>query len=89
MEKPIIAQKSQFIMEMQPSTYYYCSCGKSSKQPFCDGSHQGTSFVPRKIVISEIKKVAWCACKHSSNAQFCVGTHAKQKKCLLKIDLNK
>jgi len=77
MEKPVIAQKSPYVLEMQPGNYYYCSCGKSSKQPFCDGSHRGSEFVPKKLEITDIKKVAWCGCKHSSNAPFCDGTHAK------------
>lgn len=77
MEKPVIAQKSPYVMDMQPGTYYYCSCGKSSKQPFCDGSHKGSEFTPKKVEITDIKKVAWCGCKHSSNAPFCDGTHAK------------
>jgi CDGSH-type Zn-finger protein len=77
MEKPVIAQKSPYVLEMQPGNYYYCSCGKSSKQPFCDGSHRGSEFVPKKVEITDIKKVAWCGCKHSSNAPFCDGTHAK------------
>jgi CDGSH-type Zn-finger protein len=77
MEKPVIAQKSPYVLEMQPGSYYYCTCGKSAKQPFCDGSHRGSEFTPKKIEIDDIKKVAWCGCKHSSNAPFCDGTHAK------------
>ena len=77
MEKPVIAQKSPFVLEMQPGSYYYCTCGKSAKQPFCDGSHRGSEFTPKKVEIDDIKKVAWCGCKHSSNAPFCDGTHAK------------
>ncbi|MFZ4581770.1 MAG: CDGSH iron-sulfur domain-containing protein [Paludibacter sp.] len=77
MEKPVIAQKSPYVLEMQPGSYYYCTCGKSAKQPFCDGSHRGSEFTPKKVEIDDIKKVAWCGCKHSSNAPFCDGTHAK------------
>lgn len=77
MEKPVIAQKSPYVLEMQPGSYYYCTCGKSAKQPFCDGSHRGSEFTPKKVEIDDIKKVAWCGCKHSSNAPFCDGTHTK------------
>jgi CDGSH-type Zn-finger protein len=77
MENPVIAQKSPYVLEMQPGSYYYCTCGKSAKQPFCDGSHKGSSFVPKKVEITDIKKVAWCGCKNSTNAPFCDGTHAK------------
>jgi CDGSH-type Zn-finger protein len=51
------------------------SCGKS--QPFCDGSHKGTGFTPKKQDIAEAKTVAWCGCKHTHNGCFCDGTHAK------------
>jgi len=77
MENPVIAQKSPYVLEMQPGSYYYCTCGKSANQPFCNGSHRGSEFVPKKVEITDIKKVAWCGCKHSANAPFCDGTHAK------------
>ena len=77
MTKPEIAQKSPYVLEMQPGTYYYCTCGKSTNQPFCNGSHKGSSFVPKKVEIVDIKKVAWCGCKHSANLPFCDGSHVK------------
>ena len=77
MEKAQIAKKSPYVLDMEPGTYYWCSCGKSSKQPFCDGSHAGSTFVPKKTVITEAKKVAWCGCKQSKNGAFCDGTHTK------------
>lgn len=77
MEKPVIAQKSPYVLDMNPGNYYYCSCGKSSKQPFCDGSHKGSEFTPIKVEVTDIKKVAWCGCKHSANLPFCDGSHAK------------
>ena len=77
MEKPEIAQKAPYVLDLEPGTYYWCACGKSSKQPFCDGSHKGSSFVPTKVEIAEVKKVALCGCKHSSNGAFCDGTHQK------------
>ncbi len=75
MDKPEIAQTSPFVMEVQPGTYAWCSCGKSQNQPYCDGSHQGTPFTPVIEQIEETKTVAWCGCKHSSNAPFCDGAH--------------
>lgn len=77
MEEPHVAQKKPFVLDMEPGTYFWCSCGKSAKQPFCDGSHKGTSFRPVKTEIPEPKKVAWCGCKKSSNAPFCDGAHTK------------
>ncbi len=57
--------------------YYFCTCGRSSNQPFCDGSHQGTSFTPKAFTVGKDGKVYLCACKHTGNAPFCDGTHKK------------
>ncbi len=75
MDKPKITQKEPFVMSMKPGTYYWCACGKSKNQPFCDGSHQGTSFQPVEAIIDEPKEVAWCGCKQTKNPPFCDGTH--------------
>ncbi len=77
MEKPKIAQKAPYVLDLEPGTYYWCSCGKSNNQPFCDGSHKGSEFTPEKVEIEEKKKVALCGCKHSKNGAFCDGSHAK------------
>jgi len=77
MSDPIIAQKSPLVQSAQPGTYHWCSCGSSKTQPFCDGSHKGSSFTPKQVVISAAKTVAWCGCKHSKNAPFCDGSHAQ------------
>jgi len=77
MEEPKIAQKAPYVLDLEPGTYYWCACGKSNNQPFCDGSHKGTKFVPEKVEIIETKKVALCGCKHSKKGAFCDGTHAK------------
>lgn len=77
MEEPTIAQKKPFVLDMAPGTYYWCACGKSAKQPFCDGSHKGTTFTPIKTEIGEQKKIAWCGCKKSAKAPFCDGAHTK------------
>ena len=62
-------------MEMQPGTYYWCACGQSKNQPFCDGSHAGTGFTPKAVTIDEVKTVFWCRCKQTKNPPFCDGTH--------------
>jgi CDGSH-type Zn-finger protein len=77
MDKPVIAKKAPFVLDNEPGNYFWCACGKSAKQPFCDGSHKGTGFAPIKAVIEEKKKSAWCGCKHSKNSPFCDGTHSK------------
>lgn len=76
-EKPVIADKKAAVIELEPGTYYWCQCGKSAKQPFCDGSHKGGGFSPVRFEVTEKKKVSLCNCKHSNNSPFCDGTHKK------------
>lgn len=75
MKTPHIPQKSSIRMEMEAGTYFWCACGLSQNQPFCDGSHKGTDFVPQKVEITEKKMVSWCACKYSKRNPFCDGSH--------------
>lgn len=76
-EQPHIARYKPYYFEPEPGrTYFWCSCGRSVKQPFCDGSHKGTSFTPVKYVApTEPTEVLFCACKHSKDSPFCDGTH--------------
>ncbi|MBL4775525.1 MAG: CDGSH iron-sulfur domain-containing protein [Mariprofundus sp.] len=75
MSEATIAAKVPMLMTLEPGTYYWCACGKSAKQPFCDGSHKGSDFAPVAFEITEKKTVALCLCKHTNNAPFCDGTH--------------
>jgi CDGSH iron-sulfur domain-containing protein 3 len=77
MTDPQIAQKSPFVLEMDPGKYAWCACGRSQNQPFCDGSHRDTGITPLVTHIDEKKTIAWCGCKHSNNKPFCDGTHSK------------
>jgi CDGSH-type Zn-finger protein len=77
-DTPIIAQKSSFPTEVAAGkTYFWCACGRSSKQPFCDGSHKGTGITPVKWEAPESKKVFFCGCKSTANAPLCDGSHSK------------
>jgi CDGSH iron-sulfur domain-containing protein 3 len=75
MSEPHVAQKAPFVITLEPGTYYWCACGKSAKQPFCNGSHKGTAYSPKPVEIAEEKKLVFCGCKHSKNPPFCDGTH--------------
>ena len=77
MAEPIVAEKSPAVLELEPGTYYWCRCGRSKTQPYCDGSHQGTGLTPLEFTVDEKKKVALCRCKHTGNAPFCDGSHQK------------
>jgi len=75
MSEPIIAKKVPAILELEAGSYYWCACGRSANQPFCDGSHKGTEFTPLEFKLEEAKRVALCQCKRTSNRPFCDGTH--------------
>ena len=59
-------------------SYYWCACGLSKKQPFCDGSHNGTEFKPLPYKAVETKKLFFCACKQTDGQPFCDGSHNKK-----------
>lgn len=78
MTAPHIAQKSPYAVEVEAGkTYFWCACGQSKKQPFCDGSHAGSSFRPREYRANEPKTVYFCGCKHAKDGILCDGTHRK------------
>ena len=72
-----MAQKAPYVLAMKPGSFYFCTCGKAKTQPFCDGSHKGSSFAPMKVDLTEARTVAWCGCKHSKKLPFCDGSHSK------------
>lgn len=76
MEKPKIAGTSPLPVELVAGQKYaWCTCGESSKQPLCDGSHKGGSFTPKVFVAEETKTAYMCTCKMTKNPGFCDGTH--------------
>jgi len=77
MEKAKIAQKGPYVEKVEAGVHYFCACGLSKAQPYCDGSHKDTGFSPRVTEVFEDKTIAWCGCKQSGNGAFCDGTHAK------------
>ena len=76
MNQTVITQKKPYLVDViKEKNYYWCSCGQSAKQPFCDGSHKGTTFNPVVFKSTETKKIYFCGCKATSNQPFCDGTH--------------
>ena len=76
MSEAVIAQKGPFSAEVEAGrTYYWCACGRSARQPFCDGSHKAVGMAP-KAFTAEKTGTAWlCGCKQSKNPPYCDGTH--------------
>jgi CDGSH iron-sulfur domain-containing protein 3 len=76
MPDAVIAQKGPYPVEVEAGkTYFWCACGRSANQPFCDGSHKGTEFTPMKYEATESETVYFCGCKHTSSGCMCDGTH--------------
>lgn len=76
MSTPKIAQASPIPVTVEAGkTYYWCSCGESKNQPFCDGAHKGTEFTPVPYTAQKDGPVYFCACKHSANGPLCDGSH--------------
>ncbi len=68
--------KTPFPVKLETgSDYFWCSCGQSKQQPFCDGSHKGTQHSPRKFTAQKTETAYLCGCKKTSNSPFCDGTH--------------
>ncbi len=76
MSDPVIAARAPVGIDVEAGkTYYWCSCGKSAKQPFCDGAHKGGEFAPLAYTATQTGKVWFCQCKHSANKPLCDGAH--------------
>ena len=76
MTDPVIAQKAPYAAPVEAGkTYYWCSCGKSAKQPYCDGSHKDTGMTPMAFTAEKDGTAYLCGCKATTNAPYCDGSH--------------
>ncbi|MCC5927126.1 MAG: CDGSH iron-sulfur domain-containing protein [Bacteroidetes bacterium] len=76
MQTPEIGGRKPIKVEEEiGAEYYWCSCGKSKNQPFCDGSHAGSGFEPMKIVPEKEGRAFLCTCKQTANPPYCDGAH--------------
>ncbi len=76
MGEPIRASDTPYAVEVEAGqSYFWCACGRSKAQPFCDGSHKGTDFTPVKYEAIESKKVFFCGCKSTESQPMCDGSH--------------
>lgn len=76
--KPTVADNKPIAVDLKAGEeYYFCTCGRSVSQPFCDGSHKGTSFKPKAFIAEKNGEAFLCQCKQSAKTPFCDGTHAR------------
>ena len=78
MTEPKIAAKEPIAVELEAGKqYFFCTCGGSQKQPFCDGAHAGSEFTPQAFTAEKDGTAYLCQCKRTSNPPYCDGSHAK------------
>lgn len=77
MQVPECPKKGPYALDLAAGTYWWCACGRSQDQPFCDGSHQGSDFQPLKLELAQPQKVWLCGCKRSADRPRCDGTHKR------------
>lgn len=76
MTEPVCAQKEPYAVEVEAGrAYFWCACGRSAKQPFCDGAHSGTGIVPVRYKAARAETVFFCGCKSTAAGPLCDGSH--------------
>ena len=77
MEEPNIAAKTPVPVELEAGKkYFFCSCGSSKNQPFCDGAHSGSGFTPLAFEAEKTGTAYLCQCKRTGNSPYCDGSHS-------------
>ena len=76
-DQVVVAKRGPFgVVVEKGKTYWWCACGRSQSQPFCDGSHKGTDIEPVKFVADDDVMVAFCGCKHTCLQPYCDDSHS-------------
>ena len=76
MDSPVVARPKPCLINVKAGrSYFWCSCGRSRNQPFCDGSHKGTGLAPLQHIPAKSAKVWFCGCKATGKSPLCDGTH--------------
>lgn len=77
MDKPVVAQRAPYVVEVEEGkTYAWCACGRSAKQPWCDGAHRGSGMAPLKFTAEKSETLYLCGCKATRKGPFCDGSHS-------------
>lgn len=79
MTQALCTQKGPYEIELEPGDYYWCACGRSKNQPFCDGSHEGTGFQPVKFTMPRKDTEYLCGCRTTHDSPYCDGSHTRLK----------
>jgi CDGSH iron-sulfur domain-containing protein 3 len=77
MNDPVRSKKQPYVVKLTPGAYYWCACGRSRRQPYCDGSHRGTLLSPVRVEAMENVELKLCGCKESASKPYCDCTHEK------------
>jgi len=77
MADPKVADTRPQVIQLEAGTHWWCACGQSENQPFCDGSHRGTEFQPLQFDVKAAGRRALCMCKHTATAPDCDGSHSE------------